>query len=77
MQLKPLFFGRLTRILSGIVILVIIGIIGPQVLTIWGTIALVLLGISLIVGGFMGNPGCEITAIPNLFLSEEKKLHCT
>ena len=77
MHLKPLLFGRLTRVLFGIGTFVVIGIVGPSQLTFWGTLALILLGVSFVVGGLMGNPGCEITALPNLFLPKEREVHCT
>lgn len=75
-KLKPLFFGRATRVLFGIGSFVLVVVIGSSELTIWGTIALVILGLSFLIGGVLGNPGCELTALPNLFLSKEKKVHC-
>ncbi len=75
-NLKPLFFGRATRVLFGLGTIVLAIVIGPSSLTIWGTVALVVLGISFLIGGIWGNPGCELTAIPNLFLSEKKRVHC-
>jgi hypothetical protein len=75
-KLKPLFFGRATRVLFGLGTIVLVAVIGPSNLTIWGTVALVALGISFLIGGIAGNPGCELTAIPNLFLSKKKKVHC-
>jgi hypothetical protein len=75
-RLKPLFFGRVTRVLFGVGTFVLVAVIGPSQLTIWGTIALVILGASFLIGGIQGNPGCELTAIPNLILPEKKKLHC-
>ncbi len=76
-HLEPLLFGRLTRVLFGIGTFAVIVIFGPRELTSWGTLGLVLLGVSFVVGGLVGNPGCEITALPNLFLSKEKRVHCT
>ena len=75
-NLKPSFFGRATRVLFGIATIVLVVVIGPSNLTIWGTIALIVLGISFLIGGIWGNPGCELTAIPNLFLSKKKRVHC-
>jgi Na+/H+ antiporter NhaC len=74
--LRPLFIGRLTRVLFGVGTFFLVAVIGPSTLTTWGTVALVALGLSFLIGGIMGNPGCEVTAIPNLFLSEKKKVHC-
>lgn len=75
-ELKPLVIGRWTRVLFGIGTFVLIAVIGPSTLTNWGTAALIVLGLSFVVGGLTGNPGCELTAIPNLFLPEKKKVHC-
>ena len=74
--LKPLLIGRVTRVLFGIGTLVAVAVIGPSTLTTGGTIGLVALGLSFLVGGIAGNPGCEVTAIPNLFLSKDKRCHC-
>ena len=30
-----------------------------------------------LIGGLVGNPGCELTAIPNLVLRPEQRVHCT
>ena len=75
-RLKPLFVGRMTRVLFGLGTLLLIAIIGPSTLTTWGTTALAALGLSFLIGGLVGNPGCELTAIPNLFLSKKKRVHC-
>jgi hypothetical protein len=76
-KLEPLFFGRVGRVLVGIGVLY------------WGAemwrgsgedtllaAGIILLGVSFLIGGVMGNPGCEITALPNLFLPAEKHVHC-
>ncbi len=75
-RLEPLLVGRVSRIVFGVGTLVLIWIIGVDSLGPIGTGALVFLGASFFIGGLMGNPGCEITAIPNLFRSEEKRVHC-
>jgi hypothetical protein len=75
-KLQPLFVGRMTRVLFGFGTFVFIAVIGPSTLTLWGTVALVALGSSFVIGGLLGNPGCELTAIPNLFVSEKKRVHC-
>ncbi len=74
--LKPLFWGRVTRVLFGVGTIVFVVLTGSSSLPTWGTTALVILGISFLIGGIWGNPGCELTAIPNLVLSEKKKVHC-
>jgi len=76
-KLEPLFFGRVGRVLVGLAVLY------------WGAemgrgagddrllaAGIVLLGLSFLIGGLLGNPGCEITALPNLVLPPEKQLHC-
>ncbi len=75
-KLPPLFFGRLSRVLAGVVTLGMIGVVGPSELGGWGTALLLFLGVSFLVGGLLGNPGCEITALPNLILPSDKKVHC-
>ena len=75
-HLQPLVVGRITRILFGIGSFILIGAIGFHELTIWGTAALILLGLSFTVGGLVGNPGCELTALPNLVLPNNRRVHC-
>lgn len=41
-----------------------------------GIAALGLAGLTFVVAGLRANPGCEITAIPNLFLPAERQLAC-
>jgi hypothetical protein len=64
-KIEPLFFGRVGRVLVG----------GPGDDTLLAA-CLILLGVSFLIGGVMGNPGCEITALPNLFLPADKNVHC-
>ncbi len=75
MKLKPLLFGRISRMLFGVGTFVLIWAVGVDTLTFIGTVALVFLGASFLIGGLMGNPGCELTAIPNLFRSKENQIH--
>jgi hypothetical protein len=70
-----MFFGRVTRVLLGVGTFVLIWVIGVHDLTPVGTGVLVFLGISFLIGGLVANPGCELTAIPNLFLSKKNKIH--
>ena len=74
--LKPLRIGRLilSRLGAGLDTLVA-SLWGPSELTWLGFTALMLLGMSFIVGGLVGNPGCEITALPNLVRPSDKRLH--
>ena len=50
-QPKPLLFGRLSRVLFGMGTFAVIVFVGPEQLTLWGTVALGLLGVSFLVGG--------------------------
>ncbi|MCH7749309.1 MAG: hypothetical protein IH939_14565 [Acidobacteria bacterium] len=74
--LKPLLIGRLSRVGAGLATLVAASLWGPSELTWLGFMGLMLLGLSFLVGGVVGNPGCEITALPNLVLPSTKRLHC-
>ena len=74
--LKPLVFGRLGRVAAGLATVAAASFWGPSELTWVGFTALMLLGLSFLVGGLVGNPGCEITALPNLVLPSNKRLHC-
>ena len=71
-ELPPLWFGRLSRVVFGVVTLV-----GAVALGGIPFIALGLLGLSFLVGGLMGNPGCELSALPNLVLPSDKRVHFT
>jgi hypothetical protein len=75
MKIEPLLFGRVSRVVAGVGTFVLIWAVGVDTLTFIGTGALAFLGASLIIGGLMRNPGCELTAIPNLFRSKENKIH--
>jgi hypothetical protein len=75
MKLEPLLFGRVSRILFGVGTFILLWVVGVDTLTFIGTGALVILGASFLIGGLMGNPGCELTAIPNLFRSKENQIH--
>ena len=71
LKLKPLLVGRLTRILFGLGTFVWIWMESPDWIE---TTILALLGLSFVIGGLAANPGCEITAIPNLFLPAHRRL---
>ncbi len=68
----PLFFGRSLRILLGLALLVWL-VISPPSRLLWQGV-LVFFGLSLVVGGIMAYPGCEICALPNLLLRQ--RMHC-
>ena len=75
--LKPLFFGRLTRVVFGLVALY--GgarLWNSNLASMAASLAAILLGLSFLVGGLIANPGCEITALVNLVLPAEKRVHC-
>ena len=73
---RPLAIGRLTRVLFGLGTFIVIFVVGPSALGTTGTVLAAALGVSFVVGGLIGNPGCEITAVPNLLLPESKRIHC-
>ena len=75
MKLEPLLFGRVSRVIFGVGTFALIWAIGMDTLTLIGTGALAFLGASFLIGGLVRNPGCELTAIPNLFRSKENQLH--
>lgn len=75
-KLPPLAFGRATRVVFGIGTLYWADRLGTGELGLAGMVALVFLGISFLLGGVLGNPGCELTALPNLVLPQEKRIHC-
>ena len=74
-KLPPLFFGRSTRVVFGLVSLGFALAFGVESLTLGGFVALVILGLSFLIGGLRGNPGCELSAIPNLLLPRSKQFH--
>ena len=69
-KLPPLWFGRVSRVVFGMATLV-----GAVELGGIPFIASILLGLSFLVGGLMGNPGCELSALPNLVLPSDKRVH--
>ena len=75
-MVPPLFFGRLFRVITGVATLVLIPIVGSETLGGWGVTGLVFLGVSFIVSGLTGNPGCEVTVLPNLVLPTNRQIHC-
>ena len=76
-ELRPLFYGRLSRVIFGLAAFALILYVGPDDLGTWGLVGLVFLGVSFIIGGIMANPGCELTALPNLVLPREEHVHFT
>ena len=74
---RPLFFGRLLRILLGLAALGLTLYFGIDQLSLFGAIALGFLGLSFLVSGITANPGCELTALPNLARPAEKRVHFT
>jgi len=69
---RPLFFGRLLRVIFGVATLGTVPFLAE--VGVLGQIGLGALGLSFLVGGLSGNPGCEITAIPNLLF--RTRAHC-
>jgi len=69
---KPRFFGRLLRIAFGVVTLAALFFV--DAFGVLGQLGRAVLGVSFLVGGIIGNPGGEITALPNLIF--RKRCHC-
>lgn len=69
---RPLFVGRLLRVVFGLATLVSLAFMGD--IGFLAQAALALLGISFLAGGILANPGCEITALPNLLF--RTRAHC-
>ena len=76
-QLEPLLVGRSVRVLLGIAVLAGIPFVPSFDLAWLGILALLLAGASLILGGLLANPGCEVTALPNLVLPKRHRVHFT
>ncbi len=74
-KLEPLAFGRLSRIVAGLGSLAGAAFVDWSGGGVLGSLALVFLGLSFLVGGLMANPGCELTALVNLLLPRRKRLH--
>lgn len=69
---QPQFFGRILRVVFGVATLIsllFVGFVG-----ILAQVGIAFLGVSFLVGGLMGNPGCELTALPNLLF--RTRAHC-
>ncbi len=69
---RPLFFGRLSRILLGVGLCIWLFVHPPHGLVLQGV--LLFFGISLVLGGAMAYAGCEVLALPNLLTG--KRMHC-
>ena len=74
-KLPPMPVGRAIRVLLGIGTLYWMSEQGVAGLGLAGFAAVLFLGISFLLGGLNSNPGCELTAIPNLFLPKEEHVH--
>jgi hypothetical protein len=69
---SPLLFGRILRIVSGLALVAWLAI-SPPPGRLWQG-ALLFFGLSLLIGGIMAYPGCEIWALPNLLL--RRRMQC-
>ena len=75
-KLRPLAFGRAARVVFGLAALVGAAFVpwdegGGMA----GGLVLIFFGLSFLAGGLMANPGCEVTALPNLLLPAEKRIN--
>ena len=69
---KPLLFGRVLRIVFGLATLVSLPFVGS--VGVLAQAGLAFVGVSFLVGGLVANPGCELTALPNLLF--RTRAHC-
>ena len=74
-RLPPLLFGRVSRVVFGIGTLGVLAYVGADGVGPVGALLLGFLGLSFLVGGLLANPGCEITALVNIFLPRDKRMH--
>ncbi len=74
-KLPPLLFGRAVRVVLGVGTLYWTTAEGMDSLGEIGYAALIFLGISFLLGGVLGNPGCEITSLPNMVLPKDRQVH--
>jgi hypothetical protein len=75
-KLPPLAFGRGARVLFGLGSLVGAAFVPwGEAGGIAGGLVLIFFGLSFLAGGLMANPGCEVTALPNLLLPAEKRVN--
>jgi len=73
---RPLLAGRLLRVLVGTALILSVPFV-PDFDQAWiGITALILGGATFVVAGIRANPGCEITALPNLLLPANRQLFC-
>lgn len=76
-HLKPLFIGRVSRIIFGIAVTFWGATLWHQNLAaIIASLAVLLFGLSFLIGGLIANPGCEITALLNVLRPKQKRVHC-
>lgn len=68
---KPLFVGRLLRVIFGVATLGVIPYFAQGDFVLGAVI--VFLGVSFLLGGLLGHPGCEVAVLPSLVL--RKRIH--
>jgi hypothetical protein len=69
---KPLLIGRLLRVLAGVAVLAALAAFRPASFLLLGLVLFA--GISLVVGGLLAHPGCEIFVLPSLLA--RRQLQC-
>lgn len=75
-KLPPLLLGRAARIVFGLGSLVGAAFVPwDEAGGVAGGLVLIFFGLSFLAGGLMANPGCEVTALPNLLLPAEKRIN--
>ena len=76
---KPLLVGRILRVIAGLGCFYFAIRVVDLPLTLGelaGALILALLAASLVVSGLLANPGCEVTAVPNLVMKKKWHFSC-
>ena len=74
-MLRPFGFGRSSRVVFGLAVFIVAFVFGTGPFGLGGLVALLCIGLSFVVGGLMGTPGCVLSAPLNLLLPRGKRLH--
>ena len=73
---RPLLFGRLARILTGVALWVASAFVPDSDAAWLARLAFAAGGLVFVLAGWIANPGCEITAPVNLFRRPQNRLSC-
>lgn len=68
---RPLLIGRASRVVFGLAVIGTIFLTDILQISLLGALAILLLGVSFVLGGLLSIPGCELAALPNLLLPKD------